>query len=516
MSKHVVVDTLARWLRATGMGATRFPCCERSGPSKSNPHELQFSLPARSPFGDAGLALILLLKEYWSFSARHLACRMVAVWAFAIASAAPRLALSAFECKDESWQGTSELLSIAREIAGANRVRLVAELDYSELTATDSVLILHPEVILDDVSLIAFIQHGGRAAVLDDFGKSLTFIERFGIRRVPAPADPQLALRDNRHLPIGTPVESASTSASTSARHPLIAEVERIVLNHPSGLTNPGLTPLLEVRAKNGAAIPIALTGVIGDAPQGRLLVMSDPSALINLMIRYPGNMTFARALIRYLSEDDGKTGGGRLYVVSNRFDQTGRFSRSHGVFADLTEALEQLVRKLQNGVPPQLLILLAALSTLWIGRWIAANAWHRSATALPRYLRPAPEIAQAGWPGRVAALVAPTTHPALLLLEFREAFRLRLAHFLAVSPSASSQELIETAESRKVLPPTLLHSLRSLMATVDIMEKAVAARKPVRIKQSRVAALLQQGLDILEHFSQLERPGRESSPPSQ
>lgn len=437
---------------------------------------------------------------------------MAALLAFAVASAAPRLALSAFECKDQSWQGTSELLSIAREIAGANRVRLVAELDYSALTPKDSILILHPEVILDDVSLIAFIQHGGRAAVLDDFGKSMTFIERFGIRRVPVPADPLLALRDNRHLAIGTPVESTPTSA----RHPLIAEVERIVLNHPTGLTNPGLTPLLEVRAKNGAAIPIALTGVVGDAPQGRLLVMSDPSALINLMIRYPGNMTFARALIRYLSEEDGSTGGGRLYVVSNRFDQTGRFSRNHGVLADLTEGVEHLVRKLQDGVPPQLLILLAALSTLWIGRWIAANAWRQAASALPRYLRPTPDIAQAGWPGRVAALVAPNTHPALLLLEFREAFRLRLAHLLAVSPSASSQELLETAESRNVLPPTLLHSLRTLMATVDAAEKAVAARKPLRIKQSRVAVLLQQGLDILEHFSQLERPRRESSPPSQ
>lgn len=440
---------------------------------------------------------------------------MVAVWAFAVAWAAPRSALSAFECKDESWEGASKLLSIAREIAGSSRVRLAAELDYGALTPNDSILMLHPEVVLDDVSMIAFIQHGGRVAVLDDFGKSLTFIERFGIRRIPVPADPQLALRDNRHLPVGTPVESTAP-AGVTARHPLVAEVERIVLNHPTGLTNPGLTSLLEVRAKNGTATAIALTGVIGDSPQGRLLVMSDPSAVMNLMIRYPGNMAFARALIRYLAEGDDKTGGGRLYIVSNRFDQAGRFSRNQGTLSDLVEGLEQLLRKLQNGIPPELLILLAALSVLWIGRWVAINAWRQSASAVPRYLRPLPDATQAGWPGRAAALVARHTHPALLVLEFREAFRLRLAHLLAVSPSLSSHDLIEMAESRNRLPPHLTQSLRDLMAYVDATEKSVAARKPLRINQRRVAVLLQQGLDILEHFSQLERPRRDSSSSSQ
>lgn len=423
--------------------------------------------------------------------------------------------MSAFECKEETWEGTSELLSIARGLVGANRVRLLAEIDYGTLSARDAILILHPEVILDEVSLIAFIQQGGRAAVLDDFGKSLTFMERFGIRRIPAPADPQTVLRGNRHLAVGTPVE-ASHPGSASTLHPLVAEVGRLLLNHPTGLTNPGLTPLLEIRSKDGSATPIALTGVIGDAPQGRLLVMSDPSAVINLMIRYPGNMAFARALIRYLSEQDGNTGGGQLYILTNRFDQTGRFSRSRGTFSDLAEALEQLVHKAQNGLPPFVVLSLAAMVTLLVARWILINAWRRSASAMPRYLRPQLATEQAGWPGHAAVLTAPRTHPALLVLEFREAFRARLAHLVSVAPSASSDELVATVESRRLLPPEFVSSLRNLLREVDTAERAAASQKPIRINHRKVTALLQQGLDILDQFSQLERPRRESSPPSQ
>ena len=37
----------------------------------------------------------------------------------------------------------------------------------------------------------------------------------------------------------------------------------------------------------------------------GRLLAMADPSAFINLMLRYPGNRNFARGVLKYLLEDD-------------------------------------------------------------------------------------------------------------------------------------------------------------------------------------------------------------------
>jgi hypothetical protein len=427
---------------------------------------------------------------------------------------APRPGHAAFECNDNGWEGTSELLSIARAVAGSARVKLVAELDYGALTAEDSVLFLHPEVVLDDLSLSAFVQQGGRAAVLDDFGRSTSFAERFGIMRVQAPTDPLDMLRGNRHLSVGTPVETLAPDG-TPQRHPLVREVDRVVLNHPSGLTNPGLTPVLQVRTKGGTAVPVAVTGVVGNAQPGRLLVMSDPSALINLMIRYPGNLAFARAMIRYLTEDDGRAGRGRLFIVANRFDQTGRFSTSRGALADAVEGIEHLIHELQNGMPPTLLIVLAAVAALAIARWISRNAWYRPPPAIPRNLRPVPLVAQAGWPGRAAVLVAPTTHAAMLLVELREAFRTRLAQLISADAAASNHALLAIVETRHLLPPELLRSLRSLFAEVDAAERAVVARRPIRVAKATMVRLLRQSLDILDHISQFERHHRESSPSS-
>src|SRR5512133_1071513 len=139
--------------------------------------------------------------------------------------------------------------------------------------------------------------------------------------------EPLTMLRGNRQLSVGTPVEAAGAVPGTGARHPLVVDVDRIMLNHPSGLINPGLTTLLEIRAKAGNSVPIAVTGVVGTSPQGRLLFMSDPSALINLMIRYPGNLAFARALVRFLIEPDRTERTGKLYIVVNRFGQSGHFT---------------------------------------------------------------------------------------------------------------------------------------------------------------------------------------------
>ncbi len=439
----------------------------------------------------------------------------VALLAVSLILCVTRPGRAAFECNDTGWEGGSELLSVARAVAGTARVKLVAELDYGSLTPEDAVLFVHPEVALDDQSLSAFVQKGGRAAVLDDFGKSTSFAERFGINRVQAPTDPLDTLRGNTNLSVGTPVESLAADG-TVQRHPLVRDVDRVVLNHPAGLTNPGLTPVLQVRTKSGAAVPIAVTGVVGSTQAGRLLVMSDPSAFINLMIRYPGNLAFARAVVRYLSEDDGRAGRGRLFILTNRFDQTGRFSTTHGPLADAVEGIEHLVSELQDGIPPPLMIALAVLAAFAVGRWIFGNMWRGSPHAIPRSLRQVPLAAQAGWPGRAGVLVSPTTHAALLLVELREAFRMRLAQLVAADASASSNALVATVEARRLLPPELLGSLRNLLAEVDAAERAVVARKPMRVRGANMARLLRQSLDILDHISQLERHHRESSPTSQ
>jgi hypothetical protein len=518
MSKHSRVDVLA-----SGHHRDQGRCRERSGICFCERHESTRRKPPstlvlqRDPFYCwAKHTIFLPMKSFCSFSRTKICCRIFALVLVAATLAWPRsTSAAAFECNDNGWEGTSELLSVARTVAGAARVRLVAELDYGALTPEDSVLVLHPDVILDDISLSAFVQLGGRVAVLDDFGKSTSFAERFGIMRVQAPIDPQNMLRNNRQLSVGTPVEMPAADG-TPQRHPLVRDADRVVLNHPAGLTNPGLTPVLELRTKGGTAVPIALTGVVGSEQKGRLLVMSDPSAFINLMIRYPGNLAFASAIIRYLTEDEGRAGKGHLFIVANRFEQTGRFSRRHGPLADIVEGIEHLARELQSGFPPALLIALAAVAALGIAQWISKHALHKPAPAVPRFLRPVPLVAQAGWPGRAAVLLAPTTHVALLLVELREAFRARLAQLISADAAASNHALVAIIESRSLLPPDLLRSLHSLLAEVDAAERAVVARKPIRIRRATLGRLLEQSLDILDHISQSEPHHRESSPPSQ
>ena len=69
---------------------------------------------------------------------------------------------AAFEFKDASWEGSSELLQLARERLGSQRVKVVAKLDFASLTPGDGVLVLHPEVELKYDEVSGFLAAGGR------------------------------------------------------------------------------------------------------------------------------------------------------------------------------------------------------------------------------------------------------------------------------------------------------------------------------------------------------------------
>src|SRR5262245_20031796 len=75
------------------------------------------------------------------------AIRCALIAAILLSLGAP--AQAAFSLNDTSWEGTSELLELSRHKLGRDRVRLVATLDYSELTPSDGVLVLAPRVDLD-------------------------------------------------------------------------------------------------------------------------------------------------------------------------------------------------------------------------------------------------------------------------------------------------------------------------------------------------------------------------------
>src|SRR5689334_23042877 len=177
-------------------------------------------------------------------------------------------AWAAFEFKDSTWEGSSEMLLLARERLGASRVKVVAKLDFAGLTPADGVLVLHPEVDLKHDEVSGFLAAGGRLAVLDDFGAADRLLEHYRIFRVQAPLRPAASLRDNPALAIAVPAVQA-VAGQEQNRHPIVANVERIVTNHPSALTNPNLTPVLTIPALGEPDATLAVTGVI--AGHGRL-----------------------------------------------------------------------------------------------------------------------------------------------------------------------------------------------------------------------------------------------------
>ena len=277
---------------------------------------------------------------------RRLARRVGAALGAAILLLGAAPARAAFDFKDATWEGGSELLSIARDKLGKSRVRVTAIVPWDEIQPGDAILVLHPTTELDYREVASFLAAGGRLGVLDDYGKADLLLNRFRIHRVRAPLRPADPLRNNPNLPVAVP---ATSGAADSHPHTLVAGIDRIFTNHPTGLeTDQGLrlTTVLEMPALDDRPTPLALIGVIGDAKHcglwpdaadepapagaavgrcGRLFAMGDPSSVMNMMLRYPGNRTFAARLVEYLVGDDtwGKRSGA-LYLVANEFSQRG------------------------------------------------------------------------------------------------------------------------------------------------------------------------------------------------
>ena len=238
----------------------------------------------------------------------------------------------AYSTANENWDGMGELARIAQERFGQKFVSLTGELDYAELEPGDALLIIHPERELDVQSLTSFLADGGKLAILDDYGKSDSFLSKFPIRKINAPQKPYQTLNDNRQLAIAQPLSQKVAGAETG-RHPIVANVEIIVTNHPKALSHPQLTEIAAIRADDGLSYPIAVTGIIGN--RGKLVVVSDPSIGINFMLRYPGNRSFITGLIDYLkapvrsprkSVDSLNLAANKIHIATGAFTQPGSY----------------------------------------------------------------------------------------------------------------------------------------------------------------------------------------------
>jgi hypothetical protein len=441
-------------------------------------------------------------------------------------------ALAAFSPDDRSWEGCSELAALARAQLGEARVRVVSSIDYSVLDPRDAIIMLHPEVEIRFHALAAFLAAGGRAAVIDDYGQAAPLLERFHIHRANAPALPELRLRGNPNLPIALPAPSEASEREPN-EHLTLRGVDQVVTNHPTALrleTGIELTRLLILPARGQADALLAVTGVIGDAKAcgltgapsggpaaghcGRLLAMGDPSALINLMLRYPGNKNFARGLVSYLVEDDtwGRRGG-NLYILSGGFRQSGSYGDASGWRENLLEQQAALLDWLEevraHGLPEPVSIALAAVAAVAVCIWTALAGGQLYSASTPGYSRAVPTSAQGGFAGRFAVLSATTTDRALVLMELKQTLEGSLRQRLNL-PGASTASLVDGVRQRQLLGPAAALQLERLLRRLGAAELAVLSTRPLNVSDRALRALHQGTMDLLTAMKDPEEGQRD------
>jgi len=413
-----------------------------------------------------------------------------------------------FEVSDTSWEGTSELYALAQQELGKEKVEVLASADFERLGKDDGLLVLHPERELDYNELSAFLRAGGRMAVLDDRGEAAHFLARFQIHRVEAPRNPAQSLRDNPNLAIAVPAVE-QVAGQEQNRHPVVAGVDRVVTNHPTALVHPNLTQVLKIPALGEPDATLAVTGII--AKSGRLFAMGDPSVVINEMLRYPGNRAFASGLLKYLAENDaGVSRGGKLYIVANDFGQKGHFGGSRGALAELSnlsETLAEFATELEkNGLPGTLSLALAALAGSGALAWAVHYSSRRYRRSVPRYALAPLLVAQGGLAGRAAVLSAPTTDPALVLLELRSALSEALAQRLGLSRLASPEQILAELAKRPVLGASRAPELAELFRALAEGQPSILARKRLKLDKHRLANLSRKVMEILDEIEERSR----------
>ena len=390
---------------------------------------------------------------------------LVATMAVAVTAAA-----MPFDLLGTDWEGCSDFLRMAREELGDTRIVATDRINYGALTPEDSLILLHPEKTLDVMSLTRFMHAGGRVILLDDYGTGDALLEHFDLERVAVPEHPSQELRHNPELAIAVP----------AGLHAVVTDVDRVVTNHPTGLKHPGLSPVLKIAGTNGD--PDVLIAVAGQVSNGRLLVVGDPSILINSMLRYPGNKAFAKGLVRYAADDDtwGKRAG-HVFVLSGAFDQSGSFGEEPP-FASFWEKFRSLrdgmndVRK--NGFPGSFSLIAASLVSLGIGLWVWRNAARTHEPSPPRFTRSIPLAAQGGVAGHAAVLGAPKTARALAMLEMKSALEDEFSNLLGLEKSPGHDILAAKIGAAGLLDTSHVAELKSLLLRMSNIETMVLSRQ--------------------------------------
>ena len=215
---------------------------------------------------------------------------------------------AAFGAYNPAWDGASGLQAQASAVDADSSITInTTTYQRVDPEATVSVILTPDDAYgpRDRSRVRTFVEEGGTLVVAEDFGPhSNALLDALGVQ---TRVDGRL-LRDERYYYQSPNI----TVANDVTQHPLTTDVEQLTLNHGTGLVvDAGEESETEILvnsssfayydANRNAAFdesesigrrPVATVEPVGE---GRVIVVSDPSMMINVMLDRPGNQAFVR-----------------------------------------------------------------------------------------------------------------------------------------------------------------------------------------------------------------------------
>ncbi|MGE0787097.1 MAG: DUF4350 domain-containing protein [Sandaracinaceae bacterium] len=389
-----------------------------------------------------------------------------------ISPAAARAQLD-FDPDSGAWNSVTRLVRYTqgREIATVIPDRL----DVGTLTPNDSLLILEPRHGLPPAELTAFLRAGGRACLADDYGAGMSLLDVFRIGRGEPNREIAMRLRGNPELLVARP----------ASNHRLTQRVDALVSNHPTVVYHQTLTPIFELAP--GEALVLA--GAVGD---GRLVVLSDPSVLIDNMQELRGNQRFAENLVEYLTE--GRTG--TLYVLGPEARLVGRFGEpgADRPLHELTSALESLA---SLDLPPPALRI-ASLALLAIAGILAVGALPRRSPYRNERMFARPP-SQGGFVGRVEFFGTKKVSLLQPLMVYKFELEEEILRRLGLRERTLLRDVLAVLTQRG-MSETDISKVRELMLELDHLHSSMdKPAAPPTISAARFRELVSAGEAVLQ-----------------
>jgi len=397
------------------------------------------------------------------------------------ANAQQATASADYDPQSSAWNGLVELVRLSQ--AARIELRTTPMLDWSAVRRGDGLLVLYPLSGIDLDELSAFLEDGGRLALLDDFGTSDPLLRWFQVQRSEAL---QGTLRSPR-LP-------GMYTAFRLGDHVLGDQVDSLVTNEPVVLRHPRLSPVFSLSREPSQGIVLA-----GQVGRGRLVVGGDPSVLINSMLRFAGNRQFATNLLTYLASQPN----GRVHLVHGRFSSRGAYEGAHSrrrsplkLFSkNLDENLQRLGAVFND---PALLRLSSVLALLMATLAMALKVWGPRPS--DRFGPTAPAGPLAGVAPKVLLFGrsgANLLYPTLVL---RRLFERALLRSLDLLPPTDIARVVAKAE--KKLTVDELATLRGVLVELDQIANDAEDKPSLKIAPRRFVSLWRRISAILRALS--------------